>query len=430
MATTTPNYDDLWRSIAQAGGIDAYVTQQLKERGFLTERSDASQMSKNELKRYKASLKAEAAEKLRLKKEAWLAYRSQHIVHLGEGMYWNDAADIDGFDLAEPEARASENELPQLDNPKQLADALSLTVADVRWLSYHRDAARSLHYRRFTIPKKSGGERPIWAPMPKLKAAQRWIARHIVERLPVHGHAHAFLPARSINTNAKQHIGSKMVLQMDLVGFFPTVTFPRVKGIFRKAGYREQIATLLAAICTEAPREVLEHEGKTWFIAMGPRALPQGAPTSPGLTNTLCLRLDRRLTALAAKLGWNYTRYADDLTFSLLKSHKGKPNLGALMGCIKKVVTDEGFVVNADKTRVSRKGGRQKVTGLVVNGVQPPRVPREFKRRLRAAIHRLENGGALFEGETLDTLKGQAAYVFMTDPELGRKMLERLAKLG
>jgi len=136
MATTTPNYDDLWRSIAQAGGIDAYVTQQLKERGFLTERSDASQMSKNELKRYKASLKAEAAEKLRLKKEAWLAYRSQHIVHLGEGMYWNDAADIDGFDLAEPEARASENELPQLDNPKQLADALSLTVAAVLFCGF------------------------------------------------------------------------------------------------------------------------------------------------------------------------------------------------------------------------------------------------------------------------------------------------------
>ena len=130
---------------------------------------------------------------------------------------------------------------------------------------------------------------------------------------------------------------------MDIKDFFPTVTVPRVKGIFRKAGFREQIATLLALLCTEAPREIVDHEGTTYYVSLGPRCLPQGAPTSPALTNTLCLRLDQRIHGLAKKYGWRYTRYADDLTFSLPANHKGAPHLGALMGLVKRIVADEGF---------------------------------------------------------------------------------------
>src|SRR5262249_4135347 len=155
--------------------------------------------------------------------------------------------------------------------------------------------------------------------------------------------------------------------------------------IFRKAGYREQIATLLALLCTESPREVAQLEGQTYYVALGPRCLPQGAPTSPGLTNTLCLRLDRRIAGLAQRLGWRYTRYADDMTFSLPDGHKGKPNLGALLGLVRRIVEAEGFQVHPDKTRVARKGGRQQVTGLVVNGDGAPRVPRKLRRQLRAA---------------------------------------------
>src|SRR5262249_50962039 len=157
-------------------------------------------------------------------------------------------------------------------------------------------------------------------------------------------------------------------------------------------GYREQIATLLALLCTEAPREVVTHNGKEYYIALGPRCLPQGAPTSPALTNALCLRLDRRLTALAQKLGWRYTRYADDLTFSLPATHAGKPRLGALLGGVKHIVKSEGFALNDEKTRVARPGSRQKITGLVVNGDGKPRVPRKLRRQLRAALHNLQHG--------------------------------------
>jgi RNA-directed DNA polymerase len=429
--TNTERLLDLWRAIGQAGGVNAYVQQELRSRGFVLERKKTDAMSKAELSAYKKSLKEEAAERRRLKREAWLAYRETHVVHLGEGegLFWSDQLDFDKWDHPRAEERAAENDLPPIDKPEKLAELLGLTIPELRWLSFHRDVADSLHYRRFTIPKRDGSERAIWAPLPKLKAAQRWILEHVVERLPVHGKSHGFLAGRSIASNAAAHVASKIILKVDLKDFFPTITFRRAKGIFRRAGYRDQIATLLALLCTEAPREIVERDGKTYYVALGPRSLPQGAPTSPALTNTLCMRLDRRLTALAAKLGWRYTRYADDLTFSLPEAHKEKPRLGALLGSIGRVANDEGFRVHPSKTRIARSGQRQKVTGLVVNGSGAPRVPRALKRQIRAAIHNASHGKELKAGDSVARLSGYAAYIYMTDPLLGAKLLKQLAAL-
>ena len=417
----------LWRTIVQAGGIPAWVDAQLLAIGRFVTRRTASELSERELETYKKELKAEAEERRKLRKQAWLAYRANHIVHLGEGIYWNDVSAPDKWDVANAEERAAENELPPLDSAQQMAEALGLTICQLRWLAYHRDAATHIHYRCFVIPKRGGGERKIWAPLPRLKAVQHWILRNIAEKLPVHGSAHGFLAGRSTLTNAMVHADSKVLIKMDVKDFFPTVTLPRVKGIFRKAGYREQVATLLAMVCTESPREVVELEGKTYYVSLGPRCLPQGAPTSPALTNTLCLRLDRRISALARSLGYRYSRYADDLTFSLPSGHKGKPRLGALRGLVQRILASEGFQLHPDKTRVHRHGGCQQVTGLVVNGQGTPRVPRKLRRQLRAAVHNLAQGKALPEGETLSRLAGSAAYVYMTDATLGKKLLTSLS---
>ena len=190
MAKRRTDLETIWRGIEQAGSIDAYVNAQLLELGFMIERRETDGMSKNELARYKKSLKEESAEKKRLKSEAWKAYRSRHIVHLGEGIYWNDNDDFDKWDLDEPERRAAQNELPSIDKPAQLAKMLGLSISELRWMAFHRDAATSLHYRRFTIAKRDGSPRPIWAPLPKLKEAQRWVLRNIVEKLLVQGSAH------------------------------------------------------------------------------------------------------------------------------------------------------------------------------------------------------------------------------------------------
>lgn len=428
MSTTLTNPVVLWQQIAQAGGVRAYIDAQLRERGFLVERRDVDQMSDREKDRYKKELKAEAAERKKLNKEAWAAYKTAHIVHLGDGVWWSDAATEDKWDTPNSEERAAENELPALDSPRQLAEALGVTVGQLRGMCYHRDAATSLHYVRFAIPKRDGGERAIWAPLPRLKAAQRWVLHHIVERLPTHGAAHGFLVGRSIASNAAVHANSRVVLKMDVQDFFPTVTWRRVKGVFRRAGYREQVSTLLALLCTEAPREVVELNGVRYFVSLGPRCLPQGAPTSPAITNALCLRLDRRLVGLAKKLGWRYTRYADDLTFSLPADAKDTPP-DQLIEMVTRIAESEGFTIKAEKTRLARSGRRQTVTGLVVNRDLPPRSPRQLRRQIRAAIHNLRQGKPLPEGETIARLQGYAAYIFMTDPKLGAKFLEQLAAL-
>src|SRR5262245_6912154 len=320
--TPTPDAVTLWPLIVQAGGVKAYIDAQLKERGFLVVRRDADAMSDREKDGYKKALKQEAEERRKLRRETWRAYKANHIVHLGEGIFWNDQLKEDKWDTPNSEERAAENELPALDKPEQLAESLGVTIPQLRGMAYHRDAATSLHYVRFTIPKRDGSERPIWAPKKRLKAAQRWILHNIVERLPVHGAAQGFLVGRSILSNAAVHVNSKILLKMDIKEFFPTITLKRVKGVFRRAGYRDGISTILALLCTEAPREIVTVEGQTYYVSLGPRCLPQGAPTSPALTNALCLRLDRRLAGLAAKYGWRYTRYADDLTFSLPMEHK------------------------------------------------------------------------------------------------------------
>ena len=428
MARQRTDIDAIWRGIEQAGSVDAYIDQQLREHGFLIERRATDDMSQRELAQYKKQLKEEAAEQRRLRANAWKAYKSRHIVHLGDGVFWNDGLDYDKWDIDEPEKRAAENELPKIDNPTQLAEQLGLSIPQLRWLAYHRDVATSVHYRRFTIPKKDGSERAIWEPLPILKSTQRWILRHIVERLFVHGSAHGFLAGRSIVTNAQLHTDSKIVARIDLKDFFPTITLPRVRGVFRNAGYREQVALLLALLCTESLREIVEHEGVTKYVSLGPRSLPQGAPTSPALTNVICLRLDRRLLGLATKLGWRYSRYADDLTFSLPDKKKGDANLGKLLGAVRAIVEDEGFFVHPKKTRIARKGSRQSVTGLIVNGESAPRINRKKRREIRAAIHNLSQGKPLRNHETSDTLRGYAALMMMTNQAAGKAMLEEIEK--
>lgn len=262
--------------------------------------------------------------------------------------------------------------------------------------------------------------------MPKLKKVQRWILSEILERLLVHGAAHGFLAGRSIATNAAQHTDSRLVVKMDIEDFFPSISWKRVKGVFRKAGYNEQIATLLALLCTESPREIVEHNGRTHYVALGERCLPQGAPTSPALTNVLCLTLDRRMSGMANNANWRYSRYADDLTFSFATRNKKDPNITHLLGSVKRILGDEGFQVNTKKTGVIREGAVQEVTGLVVNGKGAPRVNRQTKRQMRAAIHNLQQGKALPEGESLQRLRGYAAYIAMTDRALGMEMLAAL----
>src|SRR5690606_4385414 len=180
-----------------------------------------------------------------------------------------------------------------------------------------------------------------------------WVLANILNKLEPEPDAHGFVRRRSILTNAQPHVGRAVVVNLDLSGFFPTLTFRRVKGLFGKLGYSEHASTVLALLTTEPPRAHAELDGKVWGVALGERVLPQGACTSPALTNAICRRLDRRLRGLAARHGFEYTRYADDLTFSgghHERSDQGaRRKVGLLLKSVRAILLDEGFVEHPDK---------------------------------------------------------------------------------
>src|SRR6185436_17792305 len=119
-----------------------------------------------------------------------------------------------------------------------------------------------------------------------------------------------FVSGRSTVSNARAHLGRSLVVNLDLKDFFPSVTFPRVRGLFESVGYSPAAATILALLCTESPRMAVDHDGTRHWVAVAERALPQGACTSPAIANLVARKLDRRLAGAAKKLGWTYTRYA------------------------------------------------------------------------------------------------------------------------
>lgn len=441
--TMTPaerQWQQLWQNIEDAGGRYQYIQQQMIQHGFMVERKPIDNMTPKERERYKKALKKEAAEEKNLKKMAWQAYKAQHIVYLGRHIYWSDDTSIDKWDIKDASNRLIENKLPLINKHTQLADAVNLSVPQLKALCYQREVATNIPYTHFTINKRNGTPRQIWSPIPRLKFVQRWILENILNNLTTHGAAHGFVRGKSIVTNAAVHSNSALLIKLDVKDFFPSVHWRRVKGVFRHAGYPEQIATLLALLCTESPRQMVQQNGKTYYVALSDRALPQGAPTSPALTNIVCLNLDRRLTGLADKMGLRYSRYADDLTFSLPANSTSTENatqpsdhnqlIGQLLGSVHKILREEGFILNGDKTRIIRMGNQHTVTGMVVNGEGVPRVPRKIKRMLRAALHNLDLGQSLRNGETIDTLSGYAAWIASAEPELGQRYLAQIAELA
>lgn len=407
---------------------------------FLREASQNTDVNSPQLRRpLTAAQKARrqlAADQRQIRREAWQSEQrrlrsnrradqlARDITFLGQGVSGQlNQRQSDGNKLA------SLN-LPLMESPVDVAKALGLTIPQLRGLAFHAEVTKRHHYIQFTIPKKSGGLRLLCTPHRRLARAQKWICTEILNKLPVTACAQGFVAGRSILTNAQQHCGQDFVLNMDLENFFPSITFPRVRRVLTKAGYSPAVSTLLALLCTECPRQNLEFSGESLWVATGPRGLPQGACTSPALSNQVCQRLDRRLTGLAAKLNLQYSRYADDLTFS--GSVESQPLIGWLMARIRHLVQEEGFRIRPEKTRVQRRSMAQMVTGLVVN--DRPGVPREEVRRLRAILHRAATEG--LEAQNRDGhpnfrawMHGMIGFIGMARPELAAKFSEQLRSL-
>ncbi|HEV8608173.1 MAG TPA: reverse transcriptase family protein [Tepidisphaeraceae bacterium] len=245
----------------------------------------------------------------------------------------------------------------------ELAQRLKMTEAQLSGIP--------IAYQQFQIPKRRKGARKILAPVQELKRVQRQILRRVLGGLKTHVCATGFCRGHSIVSNALPHVGKAVLLRMDLKDFFPSTTAKRVKEFFEAIGWSTAAAELLTRLCT--------YQG----------ALPQGAPTSPKLSNLLNQRLDARLARLAEALNASYTRYADDITYSLENDTAGA--VRHLVHFTALVAREEGYQVHQrQKLYVRRRKDRQVVTGLVVN--ERINLPREIRRWLRAVEHHQSTG--------------------------------------
>ncbi len=226
----------------------------------------------------------------------------------------------------------------------------------------------SSFYRTFHIKKRLGGLREISSPFPSLLICQDWIYKNILLNIPVHSCVHGYVPGRSIFTNAAPHLKSRCILKMDIRNFFPSIKIDWVANFFNQLGYADNVSFYLASLCCKNG------------------SLVQGASTSPYLTNILLRGLDHRLYNLAQSYNMEYTRYADDLTFS------GEYIPHPVIGIVDSIISDFGLRVNNDKTRLQIARNQKIVTGLSVAG-ESISVPRSFKRDLKKELYFIQKYG-------------------------------------
>ena len=407
---------DLWLTHHDALSLAAAVARQAGQQAVDEERKRRAEI--------KAQKKKESAERKEQQAQGVARRKAEDILFLGTGV-----SGVLGDRRSMVETLNARG-LPVLSSPADVARALEIAIPRLRWLAFHTEACTRSHYVYFEIPKRSGGTRLLSAPHESLGKAQEWILHNILEKLSFDGPAHGFVKGRSTVTNARPHLGRDLVVNLDLKDFFPSITFPRIRGLFQKLGYSPSAATVLALLCTESPRRLVEFDGQKYWVAIGPRGLPQGACTSPALSNMVARTLDKRLQGMSAKAGWTYTRYADDLTFS---AGAGKrEEVGRLMARVRHLAADEGFTLHPRKGRVQRKGGRQSVTGIVVNDKLS--LPREEVRRLRAILHGARKTGLDAQNREARPhfeawLRGKIAYLSMVDRPRGLAMLRQLDEL-
>ena len=311
-----------------------------------------------------------------------------------------------------PSFKATDDELIEkfhrVSNFGTLADLLEFNAYALERI-FGETRYQEKHYTEFFINKKSGEKRQILSPKYKLKFIQRRLA-HVLSLIYIgRASVHGFRQGKSIITNAEKHIRHKALLNIDLKDFFPTIHFGRIRGILQAFPYglSKNGATIIAGFCC--------HKG----------VLPQGAPTSPIISNMICSKLDYQLQHFAYEEHCIYSRYADDLVFSTNNRNGFSQNMlegGAsewIAGPkLNEIVVGNGFEINPNKTRIRFYTERQEVTGLIVNKF--PNVKREFIKEVRMMLHiwkkfGIKNASAQYQNkyctDFYESLKGKINFI-------------------
>lgn len=280
--------------------------------------------------------------------------------------------------------------MPVIFSLAHLAQLSRTLYSDLHGFVSRADLGRENYpYRNFTIAKRSGGRRWISVPAPQLMAAQQWINENILCNAPAHSAAFAYVPKRRLKDHALQHCGADWVVKLDIKDFFGNISERQVFDVFLSLKFHRLLSFEMARLCTRvAPKRT----GSRWNNADANRVgipeyscsfvgfLPQGAPTSPALSNLICFEMDGELQALAEQGMAVYTRYADDIYFSF--SGGTRQRALEIKREAAKILWKYGFTENQAKSRIIPPGARKIVTGLIANDLKPS-IPKEMRDTIK-----------------------------------------------
>lgn len=283
--------------------------------------------------------------------------------------------------------------LSLLNHAKRLLYGDDFIPFSIKQLNYYSNPSHATRYIAFTLEKRSGGSRTIHAPVKTLKILQKCMNLVLQAVYDVHPYATGFIPGKSVTDNAAMHTAQRFVFCIDLKDFFHSIDQARIWGRlqhppFNLSDGRRPLANVIAGLCChELEVERLDENGTSKILKKN--VLPQGAPTSPTFTNIICQQLDFYLTAVAKRFGLNYSRYADDITFS--SAHHVYKEGGEFITEVRRIVGRQNFVIKESKTRLRENSYRQEVTGLTVN--VHPNVSKDYIKSLRMWLYYSEQYG-------------------------------------
>lgn len=283
-----------------------------------------------------------------------------------------------------------------------------------RHMNYYCNPKNAFHrYRQFKIKKKSGGFRQITAPRNRSFMFLLDCLNEIFKAVYTPSqYAMGFTEGRSVVTNASQHKGANYVFNIDLKDFFPSIEQPRLwkRLQLQPFNFTVPLASAIAGLCCmKETREMPDGSRKDFYV------LPQGAPTSPIITNMICDKLDHRLGGLARRFRLNYTRYADDITFSSM--HNVYKEHGEFRKELVRIITEQGFTINDKKTRLQKRGIRQEVTGITIS--DKLNVSQKYVRDIRNILYIWERYGyKVAESKFLPKYKAEKGHIKKGNPHL------------
>jgi len=302
---------------------------------------------------------------------------------------------------------------------RDLGRDLNLSQTEVRRIV----ASAPFRYKRYTLPKRSGGLREIHHPTPELKAIQSWIVRHILSDLPVHASVYSYRKGLGIRDHARVHIGARYFMRLDFEDFFPSIRYVDVCRLLqggRDAADQqldEQTIFLLGRLLCRAP--------KGSRLDVGTLALSIGAPSSPAISNAILFDLDSKLADASARVSVTYSRYADDLYFSTRCAH----TLERLLPEIRREIAaleSPRLTINEGKTSRSSRKHRVQVTGITITPTSELSVGRDRKRLVRAQVYRYLQGSLL--SEQVESLRGMISFIASIEPEFVARLMEKYGR--